>query len=71
MDVRLDRVDESLDAALDDDVDDTAAQPLVAPREFKRVRVVGAAGELLLLPRVLSNKCIFTLYLLNSSFMKG
>ena len=69
LDVRLDWVDESLDAALDDDVDDAAAQSLVAPREFKGVRVVRAAGELLLLPRVLSSKCINYLPF-NSSFMK-
>ena len=61
LDVRLDGVDESLDAALDDDVDDAAAQPLVAPREFKGVRVVRAAGELLPLPRVLSSKGMYYL----------
>ena len=56
LDVCLDGVDESLDAALDDDVDDAAAEALVAPRQLQHVRVVGAAGELLLLSRVLRRK---------------
>ena len=53
--VGLDGVDEALDAALDDDVDDAAAEALVAPREFQRVGVVRAASELLLLSRILRN----------------
>ena len=53
--VGLDGVDEALDAALDDDVDDAAAEALVASREFQRVRVVRAARELLLLSSVLRN----------------
>ena len=53
--VCLDGVDEALDAALDDDVDDAAAEALVASREFQHVIVVRAASEVLLLSRVLRN----------------